>query len=202
MQLQPPEPVLKIALPLPLRQFYDYLPAEGTPAPVAGQRVIVPFGSRQLVGVVVEVAADSDLPRTKLSRVTDCPDGELPVFTPELLDLLGWCWRYYKHAPGEVYFNALPPLLRKPGGLIPPLPKQYRLTQKGEERLLQPAGRIKAQMKMLEQLSVGPAHGATTACVQLILEDIAGQADRTKLGMQRATRPGRFESGRGAAIAG
>jgi primosomal protein N' (replication factor Y) len=156
--MQPPsaEPVLKIALPLPLWQFYDYLPAEGGPVPVAGARVIVPFGARQLAGVVVEVAPGSELPRAKLARVSGSPDGVSPVFTTELLELLGWCWRYYKHAPGEVYFNALPPLLRKPGGVIPPLPMQYRLTTAGEQRLMQPPGRLKAQLKMLEQISRGP----------------------------------------------
>jgi len=152
-----PEPILKIALSIPLRQFFDYLPASNLPMPGPGQRVVVPFGHRKLVGVVVEVAGSSNLPPEKLVRVSSYPDGDKPVFTAELLDLLEWCWRYYKHAPGEVFFNALPPLLRKPGGVIPPLPAQYRLTSAGEERLIQPVGRIRAQMRLLERISRGPA---------------------------------------------
>ena len=159
MQAPPSEPVLRVALPVPLRQCFDYLPLEGAAAPAAGTRVVVTFGHRSLAGVVVEVAAGSDLPREKLARITSYPDGELPALTSELLDLLGWCWRYYKHAPGEVFFNALPPLLRKPGGLIPPLPVQYRITAAGQERLAQPVGRVHAQMRLLKHINRGPATG-------------------------------------------
>lgn len=156
MQLQPPERILKIALPVPVRRLFDYLSLEGVAEPEPGTRVIVPFGSRRLVGLVVEVVADSELPRDKLARVIRYPDGDWPVLTAELLDLLSWCWHYYKHAPGEVFFNALPPLLRKRGGAIPPLPVQYRLTTAGKERLAQPVGRIKAQMRLLTQIARGP----------------------------------------------
>ena len=74
--------------------------------------MLVPFGRRKMVGVIAELAAGSDLPLDKLATVIDYPDGEQTVLTPEVLELLQWCWRYYKHAPGEVVFNALPPKLR------------------------------------------------------------------------------------------
>jgi len=86
------------------------------------------------------------------------PDGEQLVLTGETLELLNWCWRYYKHAPGEVVFNALPPLLRKVEGVIPPLPVQYSLTAAGGKRLQEPPGRIKAQYRLLEEMR----EGATT----------------------------------------
>ena len=156
MQSTSTKPVLRVALPLPLRQLFDYLPAEDGTTPLAGQRVVVPFGSRKLVGVIVEVSNRSELPFDKLSVVIDYPDAEHTVFTSELLDLLKWCWRYYKHAPGEVVFNALPPLLRKIGGTIPAAPVQYRLTPDGEDRLLQPVGRIRAQIGLLEKMRKEP----------------------------------------------
>ena len=140
---------------MPLRQLFDYLPAENDVAPQNGQRVVVPFGHRKLVGVVVEISGHSDLPLEKLSMVIDYPDGQTRVLTGELLGLLKWCWRYYKHAPGEVVFNALPPLLRKIGGMIPAPPVQYRLTPAGEARLLEPVGRVKAQVAMLERIHGG-----------------------------------------------
>ena len=157
MQSTSTKPVLKVALPLPLRQLFDYLPAESSTTPQTGQRVVVPFGHRKLVGVVVEVSDHSDLSLEKLAVVVDCPDGDKTVLTTELLGLLKWCWRYYKHAPGEVVFNALPPLLRKVGGIIPPAPVQYRLTPAGEARLQEPVGRIKAQLALLERIQAGPA---------------------------------------------
>ena len=156
MQSTSPKPVLRVALSLPLRQLFDYQPAEDGTTPLAGQRVVVPFGSRKLVGVIVEISSRSELPLDKLSVVIDYPDAGHRVFTSELLDLLKWCWRYYKHAPGEVVFNALPPLLRKIGGTIPAAPVQYRLTPAGEARLLQPVGRIRAQMGLLEKIRTEP----------------------------------------------
>lgn len=157
MQASSPKTVLSVALPVPLRQLFDYLPAENDFAPGPGQRVLVPFGRRKLVGVIVKISSHSDLPLEKLASVIEYPDGEQTVLTTESLALLKWCWRYYKHAPGEVVFNALPPLLRKAGGSIPPLPVQYSLTPAGEERLQQPPGRIKAQLRMLEHLGRGTA---------------------------------------------
>ena len=111
-------PVLRVALPLPLRQLFDYLPAQNGMDALVGQRVLVPFGSRKLVGVIIELAAGSELPLEKLATVIDYPDGEQTVLTGEILDLLQWCWRYYKHAPGEVVFSALPTLLRRAAGAI------------------------------------------------------------------------------------
>ncbi len=155
MQSASSKPVLRVALPLPLRQLFDYLPIENGTRQFAGQRVLVPFGSRKLVGVIVGLAAGSDLPLEKLATVIDYPDGEQTVLTSEVLELLQWCWRYYKHAPGEVVFSALPPLLRKVGVSIPPLPLQYRLTAAGRDRLLEPVGRIKAQLGLLAKIGPG-----------------------------------------------
>ena len=155
MQSTSPKSILRVALPVPLRQIFDYLPAQHDVMPLEGQRVIVPFGRRKMVGVIVDVTDKSDLPLDKLATVIDYPDAEQTVLTGELLDLLKWSWRYYKHAPGEVVFNALPPLLRKLGSTIPPAPVQYCLTPAGEARLLQPAGRIKAQMGLLEKIHEG-----------------------------------------------
>ena len=157
MHSSPSQLVLSVALPVPLRQLFDYLPPENDIAPRAGQRVVVPFGHRKLVGVIVKISGQSELALEKLSRVIEYPDGEQRVLTSESLALLKWCWRYYKHAPGEVVFNALPPLLRKASGSIPPPPVQYSLTPAGKERLQQAPGRIKAQFRLLELLVQGPA---------------------------------------------
>jgi len=108
-----------------------------------------------MVGVVVEVTDKSQLPLEKLAKVMACLDGEQRVLTGETLELLKWCWRYYKHAPGEVVFNALPPRLRKTDGVIPPLPVQYSLTITGDSRLQEPPGRIKAQYRLLEEMREG-----------------------------------------------
>ncbi len=150
-----PIPVLRVALPLPLRQTFDYLDSEDQVVAQAGLRVVVMFGRRKMIGVIVEVADSSELPMDKLSRVLGYPDDGNAVLTAETLELLKWCWRYYKHAPGEVVFNALPPLLRKTGSAIPAAPLCYTLTAEGQQRLKEPVGRIKAQLRMLGLIAEG-----------------------------------------------
>jgi len=157
MHESPSQNILRVALAVPLRQLFDYLPPKGEFKARPGMRVVVPFGHRKMVGVIVELADKSGVPPEKLAEVLEFPDAELTVLTDETLNLLRWCWRYYKHAPGEVVFNALPPALRKTGGRIPPPPLRYRLTAAGEERLQEPPGRLQAQFRMLQRMGEAPA---------------------------------------------
>jgi primosomal protein N' (replication factor Y) (superfamily II helicase) len=106
-------PVLKVALPLPLRELFDYLPPANDEAVQAGARVLVPFGPRELVGIVVTVQAPSSVQQEKLLRVKRVLDQGIALLDENLLSLMQWCWQYYKHAPGDVLQAALPPALRK-----------------------------------------------------------------------------------------
>ncbi len=147
--------VLKIALPVPLRELFDYLPpASGEPVS-AGVRVVVPFGRRQMVGIVVAEQASSSIAPEKLLRVSQVLDQSVALLNHELLGLMHWCWHYYKHAPGDVLQAALPPALRKSKGVLPDAPLQFRLTAAGTERLTLPAGRAAAQFALLERLAGG-----------------------------------------------
>lgn len=148
-------PILKVALPLPLRELFDYLPPANQETVEVGARVLVPFGTRQLVGIVVSVQAESNLPTEKLLRVTQVLDQGQALLGKNLLSLMQWCWQYYKHAPGDVLQAALPPALRKAKGRLPPPPLQYRLTDDGQARLALPAGRALAQYALLEKLASG-----------------------------------------------
>lgn len=149
-------PIIKIALPVPLPQLFDYLPAEdGSPTP-AGSRVLVPFGRRKLVGIVVRHVTKSALPPGRLLRIVRPLDQSEPLMDPKLLELIEWCWKYYKHAPGEVVLSALPPALRKASTMLPAPPVHYFITQAGRDRLKQPVGRQKIQFRMLEALVAGP----------------------------------------------
>ncbi|MGD8678964.1 MAG: primosomal protein N' [Lysobacterales bacterium] len=150
-------PILKVALPVPLPHLFDYLPPAGAPDVVDGTRVLVPFGRRKLVGVVAGRSDHSELPARRLFRILRVLDDGEPLLDEPLMDLLRWCWQYYKHAPGEVLVNALPPALRNARGSLPPPPLQYRLTPAGLERCGQGPGRAPVQHAMLDFLTAGPA---------------------------------------------
>jgi primosomal protein N' (replication factor Y) len=152
-------PIIKVALPVPLPQLFDYLQAEDGSLTPVGSRVLVPFGRRKLVGVVIAHATQSAIPLEKLQRIVGSLDASEPIIDGKLIKLLKWCWNYYKHAPGEVVLSALPPVLRNVQGKLPEPPRQYLLTDAGRERLGQPAGRAKSQHAMLEVLASGPRPG-------------------------------------------
>ena len=60
-----PMSILRVALDVPLPQLFDYECAEATAADI-GLRVVVPFGRRKTVGLVIEVADESEIPAERL----------------------------------------------------------------------------------------------------------------------------------------
>jgi primosomal protein N' (replication factor Y) (superfamily II helicase) len=108
--------VLRIALPVPLRRLFDYLP----PADISvdnlqpGLRVSVPFGRQQLTGVLVELTDHSDFPASKLKRALKILDSEPPL-TSVLFELAQWAASYYQYPLGEVLSALLPHTLREGG---------------------------------------------------------------------------------------
>jgi primosomal protein N' (replication factor Y) (superfamily II helicase) len=123
--------VLRVALPLPLPRLFDYHAAGNAAASPQdiGRRVQVPFGPRELVGVVIATGApEPDAP--ELREVLSWPD-DVPLFHGELLDSLHWLARY-THAPvGEVFATALPAALRRGEPLPDTHAWAWRLTESG-----------------------------------------------------------------------
>ena len=105
---------LQVAVPVPLRQVFDYLHYE----PVEpGVRVLVPFGRRTLVGMVVHGTPAS--PSVKLKKVKRVLDRE-PVMAGSVMDLVMWAAGYYHYPLGEVVHAALPGKLRQPADIEEP----------------------------------------------------------------------------------
>ena len=107
------EPVLQVAVPVPVRRRFDYLPPRPgwTPPVRAGARVRVPFGRTSAIGVVVGIASTSAVNALRLKRVCDVIDAE-PLLDPATLKLLIWASGYFQHPIGEVVTGTLPRLLR------------------------------------------------------------------------------------------
>ena len=62
MAITSPDKYVKVAIPVPMRQLFTYkLPAKlNVNAIKLGERVIVPFGSRQVVAIVLAVDDDTE----------------------------------------------------------------------------------------------------------------------------------------------
>ena len=107
------EPVLQVAVPVPIRHPFDYLPPRPgwTPSVLPGMRVRVPFGRTSAIGVVVGIAPASTLDARRLKRVREVIDAQ-PLLDPAMLKLLAWASGYFQHPVGEVVVGTLPRLLR------------------------------------------------------------------------------------------
>lgn len=106
--------VVTIALPVPLRRLFDYLPAANEKAGCyqPGQRVRVEFGRQVLTGIVIGCHEHTDVPHNKLKPLLQRLDDE-PVVDEPTLQLCQWLAGYYHHSLGEVLELALPVMLRR-----------------------------------------------------------------------------------------
>lgn len=95
-----------VSLPVPVDRLFTYsLPLTLQHRVQTGCRVLVPFGSRKLTGVVLRT--HSDEPTQKLRDVLKLLDTE-PVLDEELLRLARWIAEYYCAPLGEVLRGMLP----------------------------------------------------------------------------------------------
>lgn len=107
--------ILRIAVPSPLRRRFDYL----LPMTFDGQlkdllpgiRVRVPFGSRELTGILLEVTDSTAINTGKLKPAIAILDRK-PLIPAHLLELWLWAARYYQHPVGEALHTLLPAALR------------------------------------------------------------------------------------------
>jgi len=106
-------PLLRVALPVPMFQLFDYqLPDGVTQLPAVGCRVRVPFGRQELIGIVVGQGDLSEIEPHKLRAALEILDQQAAI-DPDLLALLAWSAQYYHYPIGEVLLLALPTLLRQ-----------------------------------------------------------------------------------------
>ncbi|MGE4657592.1 MAG: primosomal protein N' [Gammaproteobacteria bacterium] len=104
--------LVRVAIPVPLTNGFDYQwPGPDMP-PLPGCRVRVPFGKSQKIGIVLEHPTESCVEDSRLKPVLESIDSE-PIIARELLENLLWAADYYHHPVGEVLSHALPTLLRK-----------------------------------------------------------------------------------------
>ncbi|WDK06074.1 primosomal protein N' [Xanthomonas campestris pv. campestris] len=126
-----PVTTLRVALPVPLPQLFDYLPPQDTDVDGpdrVGCRVRVPFGPRELIGVVVERGQQPSAEGLR-AALDWCDD--TPLLIDELARSLQWLARY-THAPlGEAQASALPGPLRRGEPLADTHAWAWQLTEAG-----------------------------------------------------------------------
>jgi primosomal protein N' (replication factor Y) len=146
--------IYQVAVPIPLYGFFDYLALSHAPSMLPGARVRVPFGKREMIGVVLGEMDKSTLALSRLKHILQVIDDE-PVLPANLLQLLTWVAEYYHHPIGEVLHAALPTLLRQ-GRVAEAGVAVWSLTPAGRAVEAKSLSRAPAQKHLLESLSSAP----------------------------------------------
>ena len=100
-----------IAIGLPLRQCFTY---KSNVELKKGIRVLVPFGNKKLVGIVIKKNINSHLieKSESIKDVISIIDNHT-CFNSSIFNTILWASEYYHHPIGEVFFSFIPPILRK-----------------------------------------------------------------------------------------
>jgi len=173
--------VLRLAIASPLRQLFDYLPpkdlaAESLSGLRAGCRILVPFGKREVCGVLIEVAGETAIPIDKLRPALAVIDNT-PLISPGILKLCTWAADYYKYPRGEILAAALPTALRSGEAHHSASETHWRLTTAGKGLPEGALGRAPRQAEFLKQLQSTISSSADTLKHLGIKPDIRRQLE-------------------------
>jgi primosomal protein N' (replication factor Y) len=129
-------PYVDVVFNLNLDKSYTYqLPPGFITNVFIGQRVLVPFGKREITGIIVklDVAAGD----REYKNVIDLLDDE-PLITKELITLTGWMADYYLASWGQSLQLALPKGLEKKSQLsvMPAIPDSIDMPDLSEKQRL------------------------------------------------------------------
>ncbi|CUI51386.1 primosomal protein N' [Achromobacter kerstersii] len=164
---------VRVALDVPLPGPFDY--RSDAPVPV-GLRVIVPFGRRKMIGVVVENPAEPSFDPKQIRPIEQVLD-DLPPFDEDWLRLARFAAEYYQRPLGEVMLPTLPPPLRKPtayqgkrsaGGPVARLDNRKRQAARAPAKADQPPELNDAQRTAVDTI------GALTGFKPVLLHGVTG----------------------------
>jgi primosomal protein N' (replication factor Y) len=116
-----------VALDVPVAKLFDYRVPQGMTATI-GDRVSVPFGSRERIGVVVERGSSSVIEPEKLKPIS-AVRADAPALPEQWLELVRFISSYYHRPFGETLIASLPPRMRS----VRPLPRGMKDTPAGEQ---------------------------------------------------------------------
>ena len=113
--------LVRVVLPIPLKKAFTYRLPEGMPRVLPGSRVIVPFGSRKLIGFAIEGEGENVPGIREVHSVLD----EEPLYPPELFAFLKSLADYYLAPLGLILKSGYP------SSLDPTQRRSYRLVDPG-----------------------------------------------------------------------
>lgn len=160
---------VEVALPVPVPRTFTYL-VEGGVEIAMGTRVLVPFGSRRLIGWVVG-PGDEGTDAARVRPVAAVLD-DAPGVPPELLGLCRWIADYFVAPLGQVLRAALPAALSDTARPDPPVRTQRIMRLVRELPSLQQReevfGRAQRQRDCYELLELLGGRGVVSHLVEQV----------------------------------
>ena len=154
MKTDDKQTIYHIAVPSPLRRLFDYLPPldsqeRNKNQPLQpGTRVFIPFGKRELVGIIVASSKKSSISLSRLKSIISVIDSESLI--PEyLFKLYVWAAKYYQYPIGDALFHSIPGLLRKGKDLPTKTNRHWRLVDQGVKFSLAKLSRSPRQQEFI-----------------------------------------------------
>ena len=149
-----------IAVGLPLRQCFTY---KSKVAIKKGTRVVVPFGKKSIVGIVVKKISNPNSLKG-LKEIISIADNHT-CFDKSIFNTILWASEYYHHPIGEVFFSFMPTLLRKKNDkIISSLSKasEYKLNAKDKRfKLTKEQNANLSKLKKIEGFNPSLIYGVT-----------------------------------------
>jgi len=118
------EKFIQVAIDVPIDQLFDYLPNDQII--VIGQYVKVPFGRRQIIGIICGISSVTDVPKEKLKKIIFVE--EEIIFDQTLFKLLHFVSNYYHHPIGQTIMSVVPSRIKQAKGQIKKADKIYEAT--------------------------------------------------------------------------
>lgn len=171
MNAKKPIKLLQIALPVPFRRYFHYLPPENENCEKlqVGARVKVPFGSRELIGIFMGFVTESDVPVDKLKVIIQLIDSS-SLISDDILELCLWASDYYHHPLGEVLVNSFPVLLRQGQSAVANQESYWFLSVLGQQV---DVSTLKRTPRQIEALHFIKRHPEGVSAKQCKLESIS-----------------------------
>ena len=137
--------IVKVAIDVPIDDFFDYECEENVSL---GQAVLVPFGSRKVIGVVVEVDSSTELEAHQIKKIIRVNHDIL--FNEELFKLFKFVSSYYHYPIGQTIHIAIPSNLKKTEKVLNKKSYIYEATNLLNESMIE---QINARKKNLIQIA-------------------------------------------------
>ena len=149
-----------IAVGLPLRQCFTY---KSKVAIKKGTRVIVPFGKKSIVGIVVKKISNPNS-LNRLKEIISIADDHI-CFDKSIFNTILWASDYYHHPIGEVFFSFMPTLLRKKNDKIitsTSKASEYKLNDKDKKfKLTKEQNTSLSKLNKIEKFNPSLIYGVT-----------------------------------------